>query len=362
MTELSSQKTYLYDWHVHAGAKMVDFAGYILPVSYPLGLKGEHEACRTTAALFDVSHMGQIGLSGPDIISFLNRLLPLNSEALSIGAQAYSFLLNEQGGILDDLMCTRVEKSRFELVVNAACKVADLKHIRAIAAPFQVEIRVRDRSLIALQGPRASEALSRTDLAKACDLSFLQVCEPGQDTLVSRSGYTGEDGFEIALPHNQVVDLCMQLSALSWVQPAGLGARNTLRLEAGLRLYGQDLSADITPLDASLGWAIPKNRTGYVGAETLMDQRATAPAKACIGLLPDGRAPLRTGIQLFNEDSQAIGRITSGSISPTLDRPIALALVDRAAAKGSGFMGELRGKLIKCHKTKLPFIRKSYAK
>ena len=205
MAESETKKTRLYDWHLAKGAKMVDFAGYALPISYPLGLKGEHEACRNAAALFDVSHMGQVSVTGPGAVAFLSRLIPLDSANLAVGAQGYSFLLNEQAGVLDDLMCARLADDRFEVVVNGACKVNDVAHMRTLAEAFDVHITVRERSLIALQGPRAAEALATTELAAACDLKFLEVCEPADDTLIARAGYTGEDGFEIALSHDRVV-------------------------------------------------------------------------------------------------------------------------------------------------------------
>ena len=234
-------QTKLYDWHVARGAKMVDFAGYALPVSYQLGLKGEHEACRNAAALFDVSHMGQVSVTGPDAVAFLSRLLPLDSANLAIGTQAYSFLLDDQGGVLDDLMCARLGPDRFELVVNGACKVADVAHMRAVAAAcdpaVDVDISVRERSLIALQGPKAAAALAKTDLAAACDLKFMQVCEPAEGTLISRSGYTGEDGFEIAIPHYRVVALADHGGSQSQTHPHPYNRYVRLRLGLGFRLF-----------------------------------------------------------------------------------------------------------------------------
>jgi len=362
MVDPSVQKTALHDWHQAKGAKLVDFAGYALPVSYPLGLRGEHEACRTAAALFDVSHMGQVRVSGTEAVSFLMRLLPLDAGQLAIGRQAYSFLLNDQGGILDDLMCARLEEARFELVVNGAYKQDDIAHMRALAGDFDVQIEVHDRSLIALQGPRAAEALATTDLKEAAKLKFMDVAEPQPGYAVSRSGYTGEDGFEIAVPNEAVVALCDHLCRLDFVEAAGLGARDSLRLEAGLPLYGQDLNADITPLDASLGWAVPKDRDGYMGAEAIKAQRQDSPKYARLALIPEGRAPWRAGVNIFDSAGNRIGQVTSGTFSPTLNHPIALALVERSAAGGDSFFGELRGKHVPCAKTKLPFVKKSYAK
>lgn len=366
MSDQDLKKTALNDWHRARDAKMVGFAGYELPVTYPLGLRGEHEACRSAAALFDVSHMGQVSVTGPGAVAYLESILPLNCADLALGKQAYSFLLNADGGVLDDLMCARLgdtlDDTRFELVVNGACKAADLAHMQAQATGFDVSLQVRERALIALQGPRAAEALAQTDLKAATDLKFMEVCEPLPGYGVSRSGYTGEDGFEIALPNADVAAICDQLCGHDFVEPAGLGARDSLRLEAGLCLYGQDLDTSITPLDASLGWAVPKNRSGYLGAEKLAAQRAGSPDYALIGLLPEGRAPWRAGVKLFDGEGQEVGLVTSGTFSPTLDRPIALARVQRAAAKADQFIGELRGKRVPCQRTKLPFVKKSYAK
>ena len=362
MSDQSPQKTHLYDWHQKKDAKIVAFAGYALALTYPLGLRGEHEACRNAAALFDVSHMGQVHVEGAQAVAYLNRLLPLDCEALAIGNQSYSFLLNEQGKVLDDLMCARLGPNRFKLVVNGACKVRDLEHMGAIAADFDVTLEVHDASLIALQGPRAAQALTQTDLAQATQLKFMQMSEPVPGYTVSRSGYTGEDGFEISVPNESVANLCDQLCALDFVEPAGLGARDSLRLEAGLHLYGQDLWAEISPLDAGLGWAVPKGRGGFVGAQAIATQRENGADYACIALLPEGRAPLRTGDQLFDLDDQHIGKVTSGLFSPTLGRPIALASVKRSAAKATQFVGQLRGRPVICEKTKLPFVKKSYAK
>lgn len=362
MSDQDLRKTALNDWHRARDAKLVGFAGYELPVTYPLGLRGEHEACRKAAALFDVSHMGQVSVTGPDAVAYLERILPLNCADLALGTQAYSFLLNAEGGVMDDLMCARLEDTRFELVVNGACKVADMAHMRAQAEDFDVSLEVRERALIALQGPRAAEALATTELKVATELKFMQVCEPLPGYAVSRSGYTGEDGFEIALPNEAVAAFCDQLCAHEFVEPAGLGARDSLRLEAGLCLYGQDLDTGITPLDASLGWAVPKDRSGYIGAEKLIQQRASSPDYALVGLLPEGRAPWRAGVKIFDADGNEVGHVTSGTFSPTLEHPIALARVKKSAAKADSFIGELRGKQVPCQRTKLPFVKKSYAK
>lgn len=362
MSDNKIKKTYLHDWHLNSGARLVDFAGYALPVSYKLGLRAEHEACRHSAALFDVSHMGQVSISGADALKYLKKLIPLDSESLPVGAQGYSFLLNKQGGILDDLMCARLADNHFEFVVNGACKEIDIVHMREVAQNFEVNIQVKDKSLIALQGPRASEALAKTKLKDACNLKFMQVRNLPRDISISRSGYTGEDGFEISIPNDQVVELASELVSMSFVEPAGLGARDTLRMEAGLPLYGQDLNPQITPLDASLSWAIPKNRENYIGSQALLRQRQKGPAKARIALLPEGRAPLRTGVQLFDDNGNVVGHVTSGTISPTMGVPISLAIVDQAASKNQSFTGEIRGKRVACIRTKLPFVPKSYAK
>nr|WP_283094774.1 glycine cleavage system aminomethyltransferase GcvT [Loktanella sp. SALINAS62] len=361
-------KTPLHDMHIALGGKMVTFAGYSLPVQYQ-GVMPEHLHTRAAAGLFDVSHMGQVLIDGPDwdsVANWLETLIPVDVLDLAAGRQRYGLLTNDAGGIRDDLMLARRGDAAF-LVVNAACKADDIAHMRATLPAELTLTELTDRALLALQGPAAETALA----AYAPQLKTLRFMDVADVTLngvpcwVSRSGYTGEDGFEISVPNDSAVALAQALLDQPGVAPIGLGARDSLRLEAGLCLYGHDIDATTTPVAAGLSWAIQKVRRpagaragGYPGADIIGPQLINAPDTARVGLLPDGRAPMREGVAIFADaDAQTpIGHVTSGGFGPTLERPVAMATIDRAlAAPGTMLWGEVRGKRLPATVTPLPF-------
>ncbi len=364
---MSDQKrTPLYDLHVDLGAKMVPFAGYDMPVQYGLGVMKEHLHCRAKAGLFDVSHMGQVKLVGEGAAKSLEALVPVDVVGLAEGRQRYGFFTNENGGISDDLMLANRGDHIF-VVVNAACKAADVAHLRAhLQAEIEV-IEVTDRALLALQGPAAEAVLAELNPAVA-DMAFMDVATidlNGAECWVSRSGYTGEDGFEISVPNSAAVDLAKALLAHDDVEPIGLGARDSLRLEGGLCLYGHDIDAQTTPVEAGLTWAIQKVRRqggdragGFPGADVILGQLADGAPRKRVGLRPDGRAPMREGVLLFDEADAVtpIGQITSGGFGPTVEGPVAMGYVATAqATKGTVVYGELRGKRLPLTVTPLPF-------
>ena len=368
MTELL--RTPLYELHDELGGKMVPFAGYEMPVQYPMGVMKEHVACRSGAGLFDVSHMGQISVTHPDgpdaAAAALERLVPQDVIGLKPGRQRYALFLGKNGGILDDLMVARRAEDLF-LVVNAANKVADLALLRE-GLP-ECEVTAIDRALIALQGPRAEVALEAVALG-AATMSFMDVAT--LDTRfgpvwVSRSGYTGEDGFEISVAADAAEDFARALLGQDGVVPVGLGARDSLRLEAGLCLHGQDIDEHTSPAEANLLWAIQKVRRtggarvgGFPGAERVLAEIDGAPTRLRVGLLPEGRAPMRAGVELFSGD-RAVGRITSGGFGPSVERPVAMGYVDIDHAEiGTALEGELRGRRMRVHVTGLPFRPATY--
>ena len=362
-------RTPLYDLHVELGAKMVPFAGYEMPVQYPTGVMKEHAQTRERAGLFDVSHMGQAILRGRSYDAAalaLEALIPVDILGLSHNRQRYGFFTNTDGGIMDDLMITNRGDHIF-LVVNAACKNADFAHIEAnLPDGVTLEI-IPDRALIALQGPCAEAALSALNPA-AAEMSFMDVATldlNGAECWVSRSGYTGEDGYEISVPEAQAAGIAKALLAHEDVEPIGLGARDSLRLEGGLCLYGHDIDNGTTPVEASLNWAIQKVRRaggdragGFPGADIILDQLVNEASRKRVGLLPEGRAPMREGVPLFasDEGGEQIGAITSGGFGPTVGGPVAMGYVPtEQSATGTTIYGELRGKRLPLTVAKLPF-------
>jgi aminomethyltransferase len=345
---------------------MVPFAGWSLPVQYPAGILAEHRQCRERAALFDVSHMGQACLSGPGAAAALERLALGDLAGLRPGRQRYSLLTNDHGGILDDLMVANLGDRLF-LVVNASQAASDFAHIEA-ALPAGVRLeRHPDRALLALQGPLAASAFARIGGSDA--LPFMAVAEQriaGIQVLVSRSGYTGEDGFEISVPAAEAVTLAKLLLAQPEVAPAGLGARDSLRLEAGLPLYGQDLDEYTTPIEAGLTWAIGKRRRmdwDFPGAAAIREQHDNGPPRLRVGLLPEGRAPVRAGVSILGPDGETVGLVTSGTFSPTRDAPIAMGYVRPPhAADGAALTLMLRGKPIPARVVPLPFVPHRYVR
>jgi len=350
-----AKHTVLYALHEELGGKIVPFAGYALPVQYPAGIMAEHKQAREAAALFDVSHMGQVKLEGADRIAALEALVPADLAGLALGRQRYSFFTNDAGGILDDLMISNQGDWLF-LVVNAACKEADIAHLKANLKGAVTLTELTDRALIALQGPKAADVLAR--LAPGVQTLRFMDCKPvdidGAACLVSRSGYTGEDGYEISVPAAKAEALARRLLAEDEVAPAGLGARDSLRLEAGLCLYGHDIDTTTTPVEADLTWAIQKRRKqegGFPGAAVVQKQLAEGAGRRRVGLKPEGRAPMREGTELQEENGKTVGSVTSGGFGPTLGGPVAMGYVKTAfAAEGTPLQAMVRGKAMPCRK------------
>ena len=352
--------------HRSLGARMAPFAGYDMPVQYGRGVMAEHLHCRAAAALFDVSHMGQLSLHGAGAAAALERLVPGDIQALKPGRQRYTMLLNEAGGILDDLMVANYG-DRLVIVANASRKEADAHHL-AEGLPGVALEQHPDRALLALQGPAAALVLNEL-CPIAAALPFMGVAEAsirGIPAWLSRSGYTGEDGFEISVPAGQAEALAHMLLAHPDVQPAGLGARDSLRLEAGLCLYGADLDELTTPVEANLAWAIGKRRRaegGFPGAAAIQDQLRHGPTRLRVGLQPDGRAPARARTQVLAPDGTAAGGVTSGGFSPTLNAPVAMGYVRRdLAAIGTALDLMVRGKPLPARVAALPFVPHRYVK
>jgi len=356
--------------HRELGAKMLPFAGYDMPVQYPIGILKEHHHTRTAAGLFDVSHMGQAWLvseDGKDPAIAFESLVPADVQALEPGQQRYSQLLNDQGGILDDLMVTRpipeFGRDRLYLVVNAACKDTDLTHIAAaLAGRIKVE-PLEDRALVALQGPKAVDVAVRLfgkDFATMPFMSQTRTDWQGIDLWISRSGYTGEDGYEISAPGNRIEELARRLLTEPEVAPIGLGARDSLRLEAGLCLYGHDIDTGTTPNEAGLLWSIGKRRRekgGFPGADIVQQQIADGVVRRRVGILPDGRAPAREGTAILDAKGVEIGTVTSGGFGPSVNGPVAMGYVQTGHAKpGTAVFLSVRGKSLPATITKLPFV------
>lgn len=363
-------KTPLFDMHEAMGAKMVPFAGYEMPVQYPMGVMQEHLHTRARAGLFDVSHMGQLRLCGPswaDVALAFEALVPQDVLGLQDGRQRYGFFTNDAGGIEDDLMFARRGDDLY-VVVNAACKDADIARVRA-GIPPNIQLTVfADRALIALQGPRAGHVLAALD-PSADEMRFMDVADltlAGHAVWASRSGYTGEDGFEISVAAEEAEALARRLIGDAEVSPIGLGARDSLRLEAGLCLFGSDMDATIGPVTAGLGWAIQKARRsggaragGFPGAQVVFAEFADGPTKIRVGLRPQGRAPMRHGVKLSNTETSAdiIGVVTSGGYGPSVQAPVAMGYVNADhSAPGTRLWGEVRGKHLPVDVVDLPFV------
>ncbi|WP_183708834.1 glycine cleavage system aminomethyltransferase GcvT [Bradyrhizobium sp. ERR14] len=372
----SLKRTPLHGLHVSLGGKMVPFAGYDMPVQYPAGVLKEHLHTRASAGLFDVSHMGQIALrpkSGrvEDAARALERLVPQDIVAIAPGRQRYAQFTNEDGGILDDLMVANFGDHLF-LVVNAACKDADEAHLRANLSEDCVIDSLADRALIALQGPKAEAALAKL-CAEAPAMKFMDSGPrkvAGLDCFVSRSGYTGEDGFEISVPAADAERLAKTLLENPDVLPIGLGARDSLRLEAGLCLYGHDIDTMTTPVEAALEWSVQKSRRsggaragGFPGAEKILAHFDNGAARRRVGLLAQGRAPVREGALLFANDAggEPIGQVTSGGFGPSLNAPVAMGYVPTASsALGTQLFAEVRGQRLPVAVAAMPFVKNTY--
>lgn len=366
-------QTPLHALHLELGARMVPFAGYSMPVQYPAGLVAEHHHTRTAAGLFDVSHMGQLRLVGPDAAAAFETLMPVDVIDLPVGKQRYGLLLNEAGGIIDDLMFFRRGQEEVFVIVNGACKVGDIAHIQAhIGGRCQI-VPMPDHALLALQGPQAVTALARL-LPGVEQLVFMTGGDyvwQGATLFVTRSGYTGEDGFEISVPAALAEALARALLAQPEVKPIGLGARNSLRLEAGLCLYGNDLDTTTTPVEAALNWAVQKVRRpggaragGFPGADPVHTQLQGTPGaltRVRVGLLGLERVPVREHTELQDAAGQKVGEVTSGLLSPVLDKPIAMGYVSpEHATLGTRLNAIVRGKPVPMEVVKLPFVPNRY--
>ena len=363
--------TPLHALHLDLGARMVPFAGYSMPVQYPAGLVAEHHHTRNAAGLFDVSHMGQLRLTGPDAAAAFESLMPVDVMGLGLHKQRYGLLLNDEGGIIDDLMFVNRGEDIF-VIVNGACKHGDLAHIQQrIGNRCTIEPQF-DRALLALQGPQAVTALQRVlpGVEQLVFMTGMAAVWQGAEFYVTRSGYTGEDGFEISLPAHAAEAFARALLDQPEVKPIGLGARNSLRLEAGLCLYGNDIDSTTTPVEAGLNWAMQKVRRtggaragGFPGAAKVLAQLdGTNPApRLRVGLVGLERVPVREHVELHNDAGQKVGEVTSGLLAPTADQPVALAYVQAEyAATGTGLKAMVRGKAVPMQVSPLPFVPNRY--
>jgi aminomethyltransferase len=374
------KRTPLHTLHVARGGKLVPFAGYDMPVQYLAGVMKEHLHTRAAAGLFDVSHMGQIALHAKsgrveDAARALERLVPQDVGSVAPGRQRYAQFTNDTGGILDDLMIANFGNHLF-LVVNAACKAADEAHLRAHLSDICVIEMLQNRALLALQGPKACSVLAKF-CADAAAMRFMdagphrvQIEGLGIDCFVSRSGYTGEDGFEISVPADRAEALATALLACEDVLPIGLGARDSLRLEAGLCLYGHDIDTTTTPVEGALQWSIQKSRRsggaragGFLGADVILAQLDQGAPRRRVGLRPQGRAPVREGAPLFADSvsKQQIGAVTSGGFGPSLNAPVAMGYLPTAQAiDGGTVFAELRGQRLPLRVSPMPFVSNTY--
>lgn len=371
MSTESLLTTPLHALHRELGAKMVPFAGYDMPVQYPAGVMKEHLHTRAQAGLFDVSHMGQIRLTGADAAKALETLVPVDIVDLPVGMQRYAMFTNETGGILDDLMVANLGNDQLMLVVNAACKNQDLAHLCThLAGHCKIEPLFEERALLALQGPAAVTVLARLapEVATMTFMQFATVTLMDVTCYVSRSGYTGEDGYEISVPSGKAEALARRLLEEPEVAPIGLGARDSLRLEAGLCLYGHDMNTDTSPIQASLLWAISRVRRadgaragGFPGAEQIFAQQQAGVDRKRVGLLPQERTPVREGTQIVDAEDNVIGTVCSGGFGPSLGGPLAMAYLDSPyTALDTSVWAMVRGKKIPMLVAKMPFVAQRY--
>ena len=364
------RKTPLYDLHRDLGAKLTEFAGYEMPVQYGLGILSEHQHTRAKAGLFDVSHMGQVILRGrsyQETALALEKLLPMDVLGLEVGRQRYGFLTTNSGGILDDLMFSNRGDHIF-IVLNAACKNSDIKHLKSLLEPEILVEEVLNRALIALQGPASETVLGELN-PQVKNMKFMDVetlLVSGVECWISRSGYTGEDGFEISIPAADAEPVTRSILSNENVEFIGLGARDSLRLEAGLCLYGHDINQATTPVEASLTWAIQKVRRangeragGFIGSKIILKQLDEGTERKRVGFLPQTRAPMREGVEVFETESSedTIGKITSGGYGPTVGHPVAMGYIDsKYTHNKNNLFGELRGKRVPVKVSKIPFV------
>ena len=369
-------KTTLYDLHLSLSAKMVPFAGYEMPVQYQSGVMKEHIHTRNCAGLFDVSHMGQIIIRPRngnllDVAASLEKLMPIDILDLPKNTQKYGFFTHDNGGIIDDLMVSNQGDHLF-LVVNAGCKNTDIEHLKNnLDSNCLIEV-IENRSLIALQGPKAESALSifSNQIFDMCFMDTLKIQLLDFEAWISRSGYTGEDGFEISVPNDNINEFVKYLLNNEDVKPIGLGARDSLRLEAGLCLYGHDIDQNTSPTEAGLNWAISKKRRkngsrsgNFLGAERILNEISYGTKIKRVGILPTGRAPMREGVELFKDlnDMTPIGRITSGGFGPTVQKAISMGYIQTDyASVGTKIFADIRGKRMEASITTLPFTNLNF--
>ncbi|WP_419913533.1 glycine cleavage system aminomethyltransferase GcvT [Hoeflea sp.] len=356
----------LKELHVAAGARFGPFAGYDMPITYPLGVMKEHLHTRASAGLFDISHMSHIEVRGPQAADLVSHVCPYDASAQPMMTGRYTYMLNENAGMIDDLIVSRLGEERFLVVANGACADKDLEHLQKASAAFEADVAHVPRVFLALQGPKAAEVLA--DLTPSSGtLVFMQVTELDDGTFLSRSGYTGEDGFEIGLSLDKAEHFAAQLASNPNVEWIGLGARDSLRIEAGLPLYGQDMDEETDPATAGLIWAIPRELRsggGFVGAAALSKLLADGVSRKRIGLRPQGRAPVRGGSVLFAgeaPDAPEIGIVTSGGFGPSCGFPVAIGRIDKSAGSaGDQIFADVRGKRHACSIEKLPFVEHNY--
>ena len=364
---MDTQKTALYEFNKNLGAKFVPFAGYEMPVQYSTGIVEEHKLTRNKAGLFDVSHMGQLSIEGNHNLELaLENIIPIDLKSIKLNQSKYSFLTNEKGGIYDDLIVTKVAKG-FNIILNAACKKNDFKIInKALEDKFKLTLN-NDLSLIALQGPKSLEILEKI-VNKVSALRFMNgnnFFYNNKNIYITRSGYTGEDGFEISLPNNLAEDFAKKL-IIGGAKPIGLGARDTLRLEAGLCLYGHDINESTSPIEANLKWAISKRRRedgGFPGYEKIKSDMNGGLSRLRVGIKPEGKVIAREGTKIFSENDQEIGLVTSGTFGPSINRSIAMGYIKYNFSNiGNKILLEVRGKKHDAKVSELPFYKKSYVR
>ncbi|MGV3494738.1 MAG: glycine cleavage system aminomethyltransferase GcvT [Ramlibacter sp.] len=371
MSQEELQKTPLHALHLELGARMVPFAGYSMPVQYPAGLMAEHKHTREAAGLFDVSHMGQLRLVGPDAAAAFESLMPVDVIGLAPGKQRYGLLLTDEGTIIDDLMFVNRGDDLF-VIVNGACKAGDIAHMQQRIGQRCQIIPLPDRGLLALQGPQAVDALKRVvpGVEKLVFMTGAAFDWQGADLYITRSGYTGEDGFEISVPGDRAEAFARALLAQPEVKPIGLGARNSLRLEAGLCLYGNDIDTSTTPVEAGLNWAIQKVRRtggdragGFPGADQVLAQLdgSQPPLRKRVGLVALERVPVREHTELQDAAGNKVGEVTSGLLGPSVDKPVAMGYVTAGhAATGTRLNAIVRGKPVPMEVAALPFVPPRY--
>ena len=367
---MDALKTPLFSLHERLGGKMVSFANYLLPLQYAGGLLAEHLHTRKSVSLFDVSHMGQVSFQGEGVAYALSEIMPADITTLASGCSKYTMITNSEGGIIDDCIVSN-DGNQIFIVLNASRKEVDLKVLSSILPNSCEIISHSKKALVALQGPKAAELLKEFFL-DIKNLKFMQANffkYKGKNFRVSRTGYTGEDGFEISIPEEIAIDFCdelLQFEKGKVLKPAGLGARDSLRVEAGLCLYGQELNEVTTPIEAGLLWTIPKTRRksgGFAGDKKIIQQIQEGVSKKLVGLLPEGKIPVRQDAPLSSFSGESIGKVTSGVFSPSLSVPIAMGYVQsNFVEKGNKILAEVRGKKISCEIASLPFIKKSYLK